>query len=431
MPTNESSVSIILKGSADWVGWNREFQARMDALDLFAYVNGDRELLEEPPVTLIAMKVFRDLRADRIKRAQDGKKFDYLADSENHEPHSSDSDDSNDTQVTIPTSTIANTATTAAETTVTATQRANKIKAAVKEVEEHFKTFATHILAEITRNHEAKRKEWMVQRANLLKAQTYMQESVATGLRNAHFSPGEGIRQWYDNLKGIAFEPREVKGAVRVKLRAHLKTLEAPKYRSINQTDFERWMTTWEAIMDEATLYQLPEATVAGLWFDDLVEAIGNPLPTFAAMYRVQVENPDDLTFRKASRDIRRGAAKLLEKGNSRINKGSFPAFGGTPIADRPKQPRGTKRKGEDDKPKCGACEGIHTTPRCYYLFPETAPEGWEPRDHVRERFEENLKKNPELRKEATRLRPKKSKSNLTRGSGNKKGKDETDHQSD
>ena len=46
--------------------------------------------------------------------------------------------------------------------------------------------------------------------------------------------------------------------------------------------------------MDEATLQGLAETTTPGIWLEDFLEAIANPLPQLASRFDIQVTSQDD-----------------------------------------------------------------------------------------------------------------------------------------
>ncbi|KAJ4294946.1 hypothetical protein N0V88_005185 [Collariella sp. IMI 366227] len=433
----DSKVDIILNGSGDWVGWNREFTTKMKALHLLEYFNGRRELLEEPPMQFDSMRALRDLRDKRLKAAREGKQLDYLVLSDETDEATGAATTPSDNDTADESTESTNTAPTGAPAPVPAT---TNIKKAIKEVEDHFKTFGTTIVNDLVRNHEYKRVEWRAQDGRLLKAQTFLTTTVSPALRNAHFSENADMRQWYNNLKSVAQQPFEIEEGIRTRLRAHLEVLKAPKHKAINRTDFDRWLTKWETLMDEATLQGLAETTSIGLWFEDFIRAISNPLPQFAALFRIQARRQGtNLSFREVTTDVRQATQSLLELTSGRISKGTFPAFG-QDTQDRETgeestriNPHGIKRKNSSaagTKPKCRACDQIHRTERCYYLRPELAPENWEPRDHLRERVEETLKQDSTLKIETSRIRLKKSKPNLKKGGSGNQKEDEADDQS-
>lgn len=58
----------------------------------------------------------------------------------------------------------------------------------------------------------------------------------------------------------------------------------------------------------------------------------------------------------------------------------------------------------------CSACEiDGHVLPNCFYLFPDKAYAGFEPREHIQQRVENNLKKR-EVKEEYERITGKKAK---------------------
>ena len=144
------------------------------------------------------------------------------------------------------------------------------------------------------------------------------------------------------------------------------------------------------------------------------------------------------MTFRKAGIRAREGAQlRLPLMASGRVSKGAFPAIGSnaTGNQDRKRGHDGSNQSDQNNKrlrgndrnntgnnknntsatqgkvqggnersanqPKCAACWNRHLTSNCVYLFPHLAPEGFEMRDHARERVEKNLAANPTLREEA------------------------------
>ena len=462
----DSKVDIVLNGPEDWVGWNREFTAKMKLLQLHDYLVHKRELLDEPPARINAIKVHATLRNRRVAEAKAGKDTDYMNhdtddDDDPEAENASESSDSETIEDPAPAPEPADQAeegapppppppASAAAANAAKKAKEAKLRKAVKEVQDYFKNNMTAIINELVRNHEAKRKAWKEQQNNLMKADAFLTVSVSQLLRNSHFSEGATLRQWYDNLRSVAQKPLQTEAAIRDKLNAHIEALKATKHQSINQAEFERWLTKWESIMEEATLYKLAETTTIGLWFDQFIGAIANPIPSFAATFQLQGnEQGNALTFRWVAEKLRQVTPILLEARPSRVNKGSFPSFGQSSDGyshghghghshghnheekppkknNLPMRKRGISNPDgnrADEKPQCRACLGIHKTGRCFYLYPELAPEGWHPRDHVRERVEENLKQDPTLRAEAGRhgLKGKKSKPNLLKGGSGKK----------
>ncbi|KAL2143975.1 hypothetical protein VTI28DRAFT_9727 [Corynascus sepedonium] len=437
MSSADSGADIILNSSADWNGWNREFTNKMRALHLLGYFKGEMELLEEPPRQFNSIKSFLDLREKHINAAMQGKRFDY-ANLDN------ELEDATILSDYVKTEDIDSYLTTTTATTTGPTSGDIEIKKAVKEIEDFFKTHDSIIIGDLVRNYELRIKEWEAQDTCLLEAHTFLTTTVSPILRNAYFSVDGDMRTWYNNLKSVAPQPFENERAIRMGLRIHVETLQAPKYQAINRPDFERWLTKWETLMNEATLHGLAEITIVGLWFEDFIRAITNLFPVFAAMLRIHAgKQGNQLSFREVATDVRQAIPYLFDARNGRIIKGTFLESspdgndnndqeedkGFTAPARKISRPPKRKASSADEKLQCRACRGIHKTERCFYLKPELAPGNWEPRDHVRERVEESLRMDPTLRIETARPRPKKSKSNLKRRLGNNiKQEDTTEH---
>ncbi|KAK4246542.1 hypothetical protein C7999DRAFT_42045 [Corynascus novoguineensis] len=287
MSSGDSGVDIILNSSADWNGWNREFTYKMRAFHLLDYFNGEMELLEEPPMQFNSIKAFRDREREAYQR--------HNARQETPQPYP-----------IMSRPRILTHSTTTAVTAAGPTSGDIEIKKAVKEIEDFFKIHDSIIIGDLVRNYELRIKEWEVQDTRLLEAHTFLTTAVSPVLRNAYFSVDGDMRTWYNNLKSVAPQPFEIEEAIRTRHRIHVETLKAPKYQAINWSDFERWLTKWETLMDEATLHGLAETATVGLWFEDFIGAITNLLPLFAAMFRIHAgKQGNQLSFRVVATDLR------------------------------------------------------------------------------------------------------------------------------
>jgi hypothetical protein len=101
--------------------------------------------------------------------------------------------------------------------------------------------------------------------------------------------------------------------------------------------------------------------------------------------------------------------AELMHPAKSRSNKAAFAAGGPTLDNEEPdnekKRGRGrnTQKRpqpyggGSSSSQRCKACDGFHTLSKCWYAFPDTAPEDWRPRDHITKMVKDRISNTPDL----------------------------------
>jgi hypothetical protein len=131
------------------------------------------------------------------------------------------------------------------------------------------------------------------------------------------------------------------------------------------------------------------------------------------------------LTYREVASDFRE---EVRQARKATLVRGAFgSSFAGKEAAyqedafeddvesgsDEEERMTGRKRKWDDSSSgraakrvecKCPACGLLHRLSRCYYIIPENAPEGFEPRDYIRAKVKKALE-DPKLWKKVERLR--------------------------
>ncbi|KAK5662283.1 hypothetical protein OQA88_8189 [Cercophora sp. LCS_1] len=228
--------------------------------------------------------------------------------------------------------------------------------------------------------------------------------------------------------------------------------------------DLIRWSEQWEQAIALAQRKKVPESlATATTWFHDFLDAVKPIMGNWVTSYKVvniQKAEQLTLTYRKVANDFREEVRQEMKARNPtshRVIKGSFgPSFAGTTDAkeaypgdaldsedgsggEEGEQKNGRKRRGgsgEGERPKkrpkkalgtakntpegerlkrrpssalgtasttCPCCGQFHRLARCYYAFPQLAPEGFVERDHVRSRAKEALL-DPKLQEEVKRL---------------------------
>ena len=150
-------------------------------------------------------------------------------------------------------------------------------------------------------------------------------------------------------------------------------------------------------------------------------------------MIKARDVEEETLTYHTLANDFREGVRLQTKAIRPEVETGSFgPSFAGqedparrTPVdvpqegdeglqAKSGKKEKKAKRKRPDDeyddtttsgRKACRACQFFHPLSRCYYAFPEMAPEGFRPRKECQEALKLALKEDPKLAEELKRIR--------------------------
>ena len=256
--------------------------------------------------------------------------------------------------------------------------------------------------------------------------------------------PTDTIKDWYEKLKElVSTEERTRKREARDKYRRAIKP-------PTNLKSLSAWITNWELVMSEAKKKGLAVAENSSDWFDDCLNAIEPLLPSWVDAYRLTKETEaetENFSYRMLANDIREVVRrKVIPSKSTKIAKGSFgPSFAGEENSqcagvDVPNQGDGQtlskgkqrsgkiagKRKQSEDKspssetcdkspshgkPVCRGCKQFHYFRRCFYLFPEIAPEWFTERTELREIVNQSIQDDPTLAEEVKRMKKKMEKS--------------------
>ena len=212
-------------------------------------------------------------------------------------------------------------------------------------------------------------------------------------------------RDWYQKLKEHSGTTEEITyNSIRDEYKKAVSILHKPP------KDFHAWLSNWEQVMTRAIPHEVSEVTKAKSWFEDFLQAVEPQYSHWAAAYRITREadlKADTLSYRTVANDFRRGlaAGKNLK---GKVSKGSFgPSFGAESDGAEGDAPRSAgsakaktsssshshKRAASEKQDSCPVCYQPHQLAKCYYAFPEKAPDGFLPRSHVQQRAKENLQK--------------------------------------
>jgi hypothetical protein len=265
-------------------------------------------------------------------------------------------------------------------------------------------------------------KSFKEQEDNIRKIKQWILANVSAHYQKTCCKGGLSLHQWFGNLKKAAGVSKRLEDTM-----ARNKYKEAVKTPKIK--DLTTWADNWEQVMTDSIRKGVLATTRASEWFEDVVVALKDVIPSWIQSYAInkdsQVED-DTLDYRTVANDIRQASSQYTTDKLSKVAKGSFgPTFAadgnGDPDRDNERKSSGkrkrinstrhsfqmsNRRKYNDNDDNdyfnqvCKACEGLHSTHKCFYLYPNKAPKTWRPQPYLKRVVEEAVRKNPTLNNE-------------------------------
>lgn len=169
---------------------------------------------------------------------------------------------------------------------------------------------------------------------------------------------------------------------------------------------------------------EVPEALTTKTWLSDFLDAVKPIYGSWVTSYKFFKATQLTLSYREVANDFRE---EVRQARKAKLTRGAFgPSFASKEAAyqedafdndvesgsDEGERNTGRKRKW-DNSPSgrtakrveciCPACGLFHRLSRCYYIFPDKAPEDFEQRDHIRAKVKKALE-DPKLQKRIERL---------------------------
>ncbi|KAL1976426.1 hypothetical protein VTN31DRAFT_2708 [Thermomyces dupontii] len=246
----------------------------------------------------------------------------------------------------------------------------------------------------------------------------WVRKTVASHWVQSACRPEDGLHVWYRNLRKLVGTRQCEEEAVRDEYERIIRPTKKPK-------DMFEWIQNWERVMTKAKECGLGRVAEASDWYPEFgraVKALGYGFWYEAQRSRFEDAMEDNtLDYRKVAKVFR---FLLREDGPTDkprpVVKGAFLAFDGVEATgDESSAEEKTKRKRSSTPPPknkkrrtgCFACDGIgHKVAKCYYVFPEKAPEDFVFNEELRQAVNERLKSDRKLRQEVERLRGRKKK---------------------
>ena len=271
------------------------------------------------------------------------------------------------------------------------------------------------------------KREYADQKAKIQDLKDWVISSVVSYLFESACDPTETLREWYIKIKqhsGASDDMMTTQARDSYK-KAIVVLTKPPK-------DFNIWLNNWEQAMSRGQAKEVPEALSTPAWFDDFLTAVEPLMGNWTSSYRLYKQDQVDsrsLTFRMLANDFRKELRhRRGNPSNAKYAKGSFgPAFGpmeksmdsaegnsppsqgaessqqsiGRKTAGS-RSTRGQKRAASENQEAvlenqgtrlCPVCNLNHRLSKCFYAFPDLAPDNFQPREHIQERAKSNLQK--------------------------------------
>ena len=263
-------------------------------------------------------------------------------------------------------------------------------------------------------------KQYSDEKNSIKELKNWVTSSIAPHYFDSACEPTESIRVWYANIiEHSGVSKGMIITAARDKYKEAVTVLKKPP------RDFDAWLNCWEQAMSYAQSKRVPEAQSISSWFDDFLRAVDPLMGYWTTSYRLAKQSEVDagsLTYRTLANDFRKELRHRKSTSSGKIAKGSFAASFGPKTdcaeGDAPtsqgaessssaghraesRSNRRHKRAASDQevvpengtRPICPVYNLRHQLLKCFYAFPELAPDGFQPREHLQKRAEENLRK--------------------------------------
>lgn len=274
-------------------------------------------------------------------------------------------------------------------------------------------------------------KEYKDHRTNFDKMSDWITSTTSPIIRKTCCREDTTMDAWYMAFKetGSAYEQDRISD-IRTRYQAAIKPLsKAPR-------KFNEWLHEWESAMAEGQELGLGDTTNAVFWAPDLARALQQVLSIWATNF---VSNNKDkiqdnhLNYREVAAELQRHWSIFHQQKITTISKGAFPTFGATdsePLdlydnkesaesatvsknqsntdsrkRGKPKRKRTETAGSPYSRTTCKACLGDHALKECYYAFEDCAPEQWKPKLGVKRLVEDRIKSDNSLAEEIKRLR--------------------------
>lgn len=243
---NETSLKVnaILQSPSDWLLWHQEFRGYIIRAQLDEYFDGKRELRTQPEY-FSALKEIREFKEKEYSQA-------YLTEARRR-------------NVAIPDGVTSH-----FEDVVSHEDHGPIYDLATKKANEEYEAIKDGLLIDGKNRYDALVRAYNREDKEVKFIHNWLNSSVAEHYRMAYFLPDHSYRQWYQDLKGIAIEPRTRTSQARQKLHKHYESIK--RRQSVRPAELEKWIREWEVLFEQAKQHGVTDTTSANTWAEDALK---------------------------------------------------------------------------------------------------------------------------------------------------------------
>jgi hypothetical protein len=173
-------------------------------------------------------------------------------------------------------------------------------------------------------------------------------------------------------------------------------------------TQWDIWLTEVDHAVTEGRATGVLECMDDQFIKKDFVSSVSKYFSTWTTSFIVHGLRDTTVTATEMFLQFRQNA-QLMHPTKSRSNKAAFAAGEPTRNDEEPinEKKRGRGRNAQkrqqhsegsqSSSQRCKACDGFHALSKCWYAFPATALEGWQPREHITKMVKDRISSTPDL----------------------------------
>ncbi|KAE8853014.1 hypothetical protein HRS9122_00006 [Pyrenophora teres f. teres] len=240
------------------------------------------------------------------------------------------------------------------------------------------------------------------ERNHLAQVTDFIRTTVSAHLFTNCCKPSQPYRDWITKLAAtVGVRAEDELDKARTRYHEAIRPMRAV-------TQWDTWLTEVDHAVTEGRATGVPECLNDQFIKKDFVSSVSKHFSTWTTSFIVHGLRDPTVTATEMFLQFRQNA-QLMHPSKNRSNKAAFAAGGPTLDNEEPdnekKRGRGHNtqkrqhayRGGSTSSQKCKACDGFHTLSKCWYAFPDTAPEGWQPRDHITKMVKDRISSTPDL----------------------------------
>lgn len=237
---------------------------------------------------------------------------------------------------------------------------------------------------------------------HLAQVTDFIRTTVSAHLFTNCCKPSQPYRDWITKLAAtVGVRAEDELDKARTRYHEAMKPMRVV-------TQWDTWLTEVDHAVTEGRATGVPECLNDQFIKKDFVSSVSKHFSTWTTSFIVHGLRDTTVTATEMFLQFRQNA-HLMHPTKSRSNKAAFAAGGPTLDNEEPdnerKRGRGhnaQKRRqpyggGSSSSQRCKACDGFHTLSKCWYAFPDTAPEDWQPRDHITKMVKDRISNTPDL----------------------------------